>query len=70
MSIKPENVTTSEECVHETNTYVHRWCWLSPENIADLPIDWKQLTDDEFMALSQLIMVIETMIYEKNNPTH
>ena len=49
---------------------VINWSWLTAEEVANLPIDWNKLTDDECTVLSQLIMIIETMIYEKNNPTH
>jgi len=71
MSIKPENVTTSEEYVHETDISVpddddDYWVYLTVDDIHALPIDWHTLNEDEVDAMLALIMSIEATIKEIN----
>jgi len=71
MSIKPENVNTSEEHVHETDISVpddddDYWVYLTVEDLHTLPIDWDALNEEELDVLLKLIMVIELAVKEIN----
>ena len=69
MSIKPENVNTSEEHVHETDISVpdeDGWVYLSTDDLHTLPIDWDALDKDALDIVLQLIMLIELAVKERN----
>ena len=67
MSIKPENVNTSEECVHKTDISVpddddDYWVYLTVDDLHTLPIDWDALNEEELDAMLALIISIEATI--------